>query len=108
MITFYSDVSIIFARKSSLVVYFQVLLVTGFNRELGTSDEWFTIGNSLIISPWSGMIHYLKFSNSYMIVGLTISMPGREYNSESNCLYFKRIFFQLFLFSLFCKNGTIL
>jgi hypothetical protein len=50
MITFYSDVSIIFARKSSLVVYFQVLLVTGFNRELGTSDEWFTIGDSLIIT----------------------------------------------------------
>jgi hypothetical protein len=50
MITFYSDVSIIFVGKSSLIVYFQVLLATGLNRELGISDEWFTIGDSLIIT----------------------------------------------------------
>ncbi|KAK8957014.1 hypothetical protein KSP39_PZI000505 [Platanthera zijinensis] len=31
----------------------QVLLVTGFNRELGMSDEWFAIGDSLIITVLS-------------------------------------------------------
>lgn len=28
----------------------QVLLVTGFNRQLGISDEWFAIGDSLILT----------------------------------------------------------
>ncbi|XP_074581345.1 folate-biopterin transporter 1, chloroplastic [Curcuma longa] len=31
----------------------QVLLVTGFNRQLGISDEWFSIGDSLIITVLS-------------------------------------------------------
>lgn len=45
-----SVVAIIFVVKSSLLVYFQVLLVTGLNRKLGISDEWFSIGDSLIIT----------------------------------------------------------
>jgi hypothetical protein len=37
--------------KSTLLAYFfQVLLVTGLNRKLGISDEWFSIGDSLIIT----------------------------------------------------------
>jgi hypothetical protein len=32
------------------VVCLQVLLVTGLNRQFGISDEWFSIGDSLIIT----------------------------------------------------------
>lgn len=31
-------------------VSFQVFLVTGLNRQFGISDEWFSIGDSLIIT----------------------------------------------------------
>lgn len=50
MLTCSSGAAIIFVGKSNLVVYFQVLLVTGLNRTFGISDEWFSIGDSLIIT----------------------------------------------------------
>ena len=50
MLTCSNVVAIIFVAKPYLLVFFQVLLVTGLNRKLGISDEWFSIGDSLIIT----------------------------------------------------------
>lgn len=38
----------------------QVILVTGFNRQLGISDEWFAIGDSLILTVLAQVYAYQR------------------------------------------------
>lgn len=46
-----------------LLVFGQVFLVTGLNRKFGISDEWFAIGDSLILTvlvPFYFSAHLVK------------------------------------------------
>lgn len=39
-----------YSCKHAFTYSMQVILVTGLNRDLGISDEWFAIGDSLILT----------------------------------------------------------
>jgi hypothetical protein len=41
-----------------LLVFVQIFLVTGLNRKFGISDEWFAIGDSLILTVLGQVIHF--------------------------------------------------
>lgn len=41
----------------SIAGFGQVFLVTGLNRKFGISDEWFAVGDSLILTVLGQVIH---------------------------------------------------
>ena len=44
-----------------LLVFGQVFLVTGLNRKFGISDEWFAIGDSLILTVLGQVMYMFLF-----------------------------------------------
>lgn len=48
-----------------LLVFGQVFLVTGLNRKFGISDEWFAIGDSLILTVLGQVMYMFLFVSFY-------------------------------------------
>lgn len=71
-----------------LLVFGQVFLVTGLNRKFGISDEWFAIGDSLILTVLGQVMYMFLFVPFYFSAHLvkTIFCVNSCCDSPKGCM----------------------